>query len=44
MEDEIILKHEENEKTFTFKQMELEVNITEKAYEACEIGRKRKHF
>ncbi len=44
MEDEIILKHEEDEKKFTFKQIELEVNVADKAYEACKIGRSRKYF
>ncbi len=40
MEDEIILKHEEYEKTITLKQIELKTDISEKIYEACTIGRK----
>lgn len=40
MEDEIILKHGEFEKTITLKQIELKTDITEKIYEACTIGRK----
>lgn len=40
MEDEITLKHKDNKKTFTLKNMELETNINDKIYEACMIGRK----
>lgn len=40
LEDEIILKHGEYEKTVTLKRMELEADITEKVYEACTIGRR----
>lgn len=40
MEDEIILKHGEYEKTITLKQVELKTDIAEKIYEACTIGRK----
>lgn len=39
IEDEITLKHGEDEKTFTLKQLELEVNISDKVYEACRVGR-----
>lgn len=37
--DEIILKHNEDEKKFTFRQMELETDYMDKIYEACKIGR-----
>lgn len=37
--EEIILKHGEDEKTFTLKRMELETNIINKVHEACMIGR-----
>ncbi|MCI8620705.1 MAG: hypothetical protein HFJ50_02555 [Clostridia bacterium] len=39
MDDEIVLKHGDIEKTFTLKGMELKTNINEKIYEACNIGR-----
>ncbi|MDE5830645.1 MAG: VanW family protein [Clostridia bacterium] len=38
-QEEFILKHGENEKTFTFKRMELETDIIEKINKACKIGR-----
>lgn len=40
LEDEITLKHGDNKKTFTLKNMELETDINDKVYEACMIGRK----
>lgn len=40
MGDEIILKHEENEKAFTLKDMGLKTNVIDKVSEACLIGRK----
>lgn len=40
IEDEIILKHEDKEETFTLKGMELKTDIIDKVYEACMIGRK----
>lgn len=39
MEEQIILKHDEYEKIVTLKQMELEVDINDKVYKACTIGR-----
>ena len=39
MEDRIILKHGEHEKIVTLKQMELEVDVIDKVYEACTTGR-----
>jgi len=39
MEEKITLKHGEYEKTVTLKQMELEVDVIDKVYEACTIGR-----
>lgn len=44
MDEEITLKHGENEKKFTLKQMELETNINDKIYEACTIGRSSNIF
>ncbi len=41
MIDQIVLKHGEYEKILTLKQMELEVNIEDKIYEACTIGRNK---
>ena len=40
IEDEVILKHGEDEQVFTFKRMELETDIAGKIYEACTL-RKR---
>lgn len=40
LEDEIILKHGEYEKTVTLKRMELQADVTDKVYEACTIGRR----
>ena len=40
IKDEIVLKHEQNKKTFTLKDMELKTNIIDKVSEACLIGRK----
>jgi len=37
--DEIILAHNEIEKSFTLKQLELETDIPEISYKACTIGR-----
>lgn len=39
LEEQITLKHGEYEKTVTLKHMELEVNVQDKVYEACTIGR-----
>ena len=39
MEDEIILKHGEDEKIITPKQLELNAHVQDKVYEACTIGR-----
>ena len=39
LEEQIILRHGEYEKTVTLKQMELEINLQDKIYEACTIGR-----
>lgn len=44
MNEEITLRHGENEKKFTLKQMELETNINDKIYEACTIGRSSNIF
>ena len=41
MEDQILLKHGEHEKIITLKQMELKVDVQEKVYDACTIGRNR---
>lgn len=38
-EQEVILKHGDNEKKYTFKGMELETDIVDKINEACKIGR-----
>lgn len=38
-EQEIVLKHGDNEKKYTFKGMELETDIVDKVNEACKIGR-----
>ena len=38
-EEEIVLKHGENEKKFTLKGMELQTDIVEKINKACKIGR-----
>lgn len=38
-EQEVILKHGDNEKKYTFKGMELETDIVDKVNEACKIGR-----
>ena len=39
MQDQIILKHGEYEKIVTLEQMELKVDIQDRVYEACTIGR-----
>lgn len=39
VDDQIILKHNEHETTITLKQMELNVDVKEKVYQACTIGR-----
>ena len=39
MEEQITLKHGEHEKIVTLKQMELEVDVADKVYEACTLGR-----
>lgn len=41
MEEQIILKHGEYEKVVTMKQMELEVDVIDKVFEACTIGRNK---
>lgn len=40
MDTPIILKHKQYEKTITLKQLELNVDVREKVYQACTIGRK----
>lgn len=44
LDEKIILKHGEDEKTFTLKQMELQADITGAVYKACTIGRSRNIF
>ena len=39
MEDQIILKHGEEETVITLKQIELNAHVQDKVYEACTIGR-----
>lgn len=39
IEEKIVLKHDENEKEFTLKRMELETDIIEKISKACKMGR-----
>lgn len=39
LEQQITLKHGEDEKTVTLKHMELAVDVQDKVYEACTIGR-----
>ncbi len=41
MEDQIVLKHGQYEKVITLKQMELSVDIQDRVYEACTIGRNK---
>ncbi len=41
MEEQIILKHGEYEKVVSFKQMEVNVDLQKKVYEACTIGRNK---
>ena len=41
MDDEIILKYNQYEKSFTPRTMEVETNLADKIYEACTIGREK---
>ena len=41
MRDKIILKHDDYETEITLKQLELDVNIQEKVFDACTIGRNK---
>ena len=41
MRDKIILKHDDYETEITLKQIELDVNIQEKVFDACTIGRNK---
>ena len=43
-EDEIVLKHKDDAKTFTLKSMEMETDAISKIQEACAIGRKDNIF
>ena len=44
MEDQIVLKHGDDEKVITLKQIELNAHVQDKVYEACTLGRSENIF